>query len=117
MPNDSLDLMKKIVQEAGRRLRQVDEKIAAQDWVSANALIKKGFEVFGNCYFSPQLLDDTGMVLVMAAFNERNDPGQAVLTRRNVLKDRYTLLQEKIHRLEEEMGLHLNEESVNGEST
>jgi len=80
------------------RLEKADVEIAAQNWESANGLVKQALAELGDRYSSPSLRDDSGMSLVIAEVQEKKEGklDSAVHLRRDILAERLERLRSKI---------------------
>jgi hypothetical protein len=96
-PEEPMNSYDHLDRETVLTLRLADEKIAEQDWVSANVLLKKGLSTLGDSYLSADTIDETGMKLILADAAEKNgDLQSAAKIRLRMLGSRHTQLQRKI---------------------
>ena len=67
------------------------------DWPQANTLLKQAFEQLGERYQSPDVIDETGMRLVLADAQERAGAWPAATSiRSRMLETRLQMLQRKL---------------------
>lgn len=72
------------------------DKAVKEEWAQANTLLKEGLDTLGDLYVSSDIVDDTGMKLVLASAKENEGSLQVAATiRRRVLATRLSLLREK----------------------
>jgi len=82
-----------VITEVEDVLLAADKAMESQNWLLANAELKRGLEVLGSRYGSPNVIDDSGMKLVLAGVEEqKGDVAKAVAIRRRILGERLELL-------------------------
>ena len=79
------------------QLKKADAEIAAQNWETANELIKQALTELDDRYVRSDVIDDSGMKLIAANIQEREGKlDNAVRSRRRTLAGRLELLKSKI---------------------
>ena len=82
-----------LIAEVAGALLAAEQAMESQNWILANAELKRGLEVMGSRYVSPNVIDDSGMKLVLARVEEqKGDVAKAVAIRRRILGERLELL-------------------------
>lgn len=82
-----------VMTEVEGALLAADKAMESQNWVLANAELKRGLAVMGSRYVSPNVIDDSGMKLVLAGVEEqKGNVAKAVAIRRRILGERLELL-------------------------
>lgn len=85
-----------LIQKIEALLVAADKAVKKEEWAQANTLLKEGLDTLGDLYVSSDIVDDTGMKLVLASAKENEGPLQVAATiRRRVLAARLSLLREK----------------------
>ncbi len=85
-----------LTKDVARILESADQAALREDWVEANALLKRGLEMLGSRYVSSGAIDETGMKLVLAEAEEKRGAlDNAARMRRRILSERLTALQKK----------------------
>jgi hypothetical protein len=85
-----------LLRDVGALLSLAEKKMEAQNWVEANDLLKQGLAVLGFSYWTPEVVDDSGMRLILADQAEQEEKLElAAKFRRTVLKGRYQMLEEQ----------------------
>jgi hypothetical protein len=78
------------------QLTKADAEIAAQNWETANKLLKQALAELGDRYVCPDVIDDTGMKLMAADLQEKEGKlDNAAHVRRRMLADRLEMLRSK----------------------
>ncbi len=85
-----------LIQKIEALLVAADKAVKKEEWAQANTLLKEGLDTLGDLYVSSDIVDDTGMKLVLASAKENEGSLQVAATiRRRVLAARLSLLREK----------------------
>ncbi len=85
-----------LIQKIEALLVAADKAVKKEEWALANTLLKEGLDTLGDLYVSSDIVDDTGMKLVLASAKENEGSLQVAATiRRRVLAARLSLLREK----------------------
>ena len=85
-----------LIQKIEALLVAADKAVKKEQWEQANTLLKEGLDTLGDLYVSSDIVDDTGMKLVLASAKENEGSLQVAATiRRRVLAARLSLLREK----------------------
>lgn len=80
-----------VTDPARTALARADAALARRDARGANRELDAGLARLGGAYSRPDLVDDTGMRLVLARSHERRQPRRAALDKRGVLAERLAL--------------------------
>ncbi len=84
-----------LIQKIEALLVAADKAVKKEEWALANTLLKEGLDTLGDLYVSSDIVDDTGMKLVLASAKENEGSLQVAATiRRRVLAARLSLLRE-----------------------
>ena len=85
-----------LIQKIEALLVAADKAVKKEEWAQANTLLKEGLDTLGDLNVSSDIVDDTGMKLVLASAKENEGSLQVAATiRRRVLAARLSLLREK----------------------
>ena len=86
-----------LFQKTNRFLCLADERIAIRDFEKANSYLKEGLFLLGDSYAVSDILDDTGIKLVLADLDEKKgEIENAVYIRRRMLSARLEIFKKKI---------------------
>jgi hypothetical protein len=86
-----------LAKETEVTLESAEKAIEKQDWPAANVLLQQGLTDLGNRYLTADIIDETGMKLMVAEVEEKKGSlSTAAGIRRGVLSSRLSLLRQKI---------------------
>jgi hypothetical protein len=97
----NLNEYKRLEQEITRSLEEASVTMKEEQWTDANTLLKAALAKLGENYLVPNIIDETGMKLVLADTQEhQNAVEMAAHIRHKMLTSRLALLRQKIEGLQ-----------------